>query len=200
METLQKAFDRIEWGTIGEKGQLYTLGKILVCPEIGTASLEYYEAITRGEKKKEPKRMNHWEIKASELVSAIICMMVFQNNQRIHFKRPFLFDFYHFMIDNKLYLYERLAYDEARLNRLRNHLKKLADKPVNKTYSIKTNIGNYEITKKILKENYPNFKEKHPYIEPIVKEFLSCGSYEQRDILIEMVKGLEIHFEKLRSE
>ena len=66
--------------------------------------------------------------------------------------------------------------------------------------TIKTNTDKYKITKKSLKESYPNFKEKHPYIEPIVKEFLSCGSYEQRDILMKMVKGLEIHFEKLRSD
>ena len=97
-------------------------------------------------------------------------------------------------------MYERLAYDEARVTRFCNHLKKLADKPVNETYSIKTNTGKYEITKKTLKENYPTFAKKHPYIESIVKEFLSCGRYEQRDILMKMVKGLEIHFEKLRSE
>ena len=201
METLQRAFDRIEWGTTREKSQLYTLGKILACPKLGTECFEYFEAIAKGKKPKEPGRINnHWEIKASELVSALVCMMVFQNNNHIRFKKPFLFDFYHFMVKNHLYLYGKLAYDEARINRFCERLKKLSNKPVSERYAITTNTNKWIVTKDMLDEIYPKVKKKHPYIKNIVEDFLSCGKYEKQDILLEMFKGLECHFEKLRTE
>lgn len=199
-EITDRAFTAIEWGTPREKTQLYTLGKILACPEIGITDYLNYEDACKGHPFAENKtHMNHWQIRASELASSLVCMMIYQNRERIHIRKfPFMLGFYQFLLKKHLYLNIDYAYDKEKINKFCKQLEKESDITVSLPYLVH-----------ILDEKHPISKESwimtygdvmfHPYVRENIDGFLRCGEYEKRDILIQMTEGMEKHLSALRS-
>ena len=199
-EITDRAFTTIEWGTPREKTQLYTLGKILACPEIGVTDYLNYEDACKGHPFVENKtHLNHWERKAAELISSLICMMVYQNKERIHIRKfPFMLTFYQFLLKKHLYINIDQAYDKEKINMFCKNVKNESNMNINLPYLVHILDKKYPVSKETWYTSYGNVTF-HPYIKENIDDFLRCGEYEKRDILIQMTEGMEKHLSALRS-
>ena len=80
-EVLQKAIDLCEIGTFSEKNGISRIGLTLVCPVKGEIKINQYLNLLKGinTELRQEDRPDHWQMIASEIASAMVCKLLYDN-------------------------------------------------------------------------------------------------------------------------
>ena len=201
---IERALERIRFGTDYEEADLYRLGKVLAVPDKALKDIAYYEAIANGKTEGEPCKFDHWELCAIDLAAAIACAYVYKNRYRFLWENFSLEKNFAGTLLKQFYKHKAVTRDGKAGNGFAGFLKALLDPPgfgLDGVYSIRIGYRCSDVRRiaywkqayaKIYgfedNENFPC--SAHPLVYATIQKFLRCGPYESSDIAEVLVGGL----------